>query len=595
MTTAIREFRALFALMWRHSKRYFLYVLLLILAQNVLSFSGVLLPKYLLDALSAREVQTALWIAAGMAGFVPVCSVLISTLDAQKAHINRTLRVDLHTRLVRRVTQSDYQSFESFETRERHAFAVQCLSKNAVESVIGCITGVIGSAITLVGMLYVVSYVAWWLWIVMLISVIVNTLCERWRAKYNYESYRSQNKAEMQMLYARDWMPRRGFAKEVRLFGLYDYVVTRADQYINALSALQTRRARKTFAALWVTYLFNGLYMVAAYGYIAYRCFQGEIGIGSFAMLTMAMLTVGQATQSIASGVIDAHDQMRYVRNYLQVVAAPKQDDAEPLMPDDQPFTLSLDEVSFTYPGAETPALNAVTQSFASGKKYGIVGANGSGKTTFVHLLMRLYRPDRGDIRLSLKDAAAQSAHRYKRGDWFALFSPVLQGFNAYAYTIAENIAMGRPHDPARMRRLLTELHLDERMASLPDGLDTPITAEYDDGGTDFSGGEKQKLAIARALYKDAPILVFDEPTAALSPQSEVELYHAMNRLARDKTVFFISHRLASCRMCDEILVFDEGRVVARGTHDALMSDSGGLYHRMFTAQAQLYAEEEQA
>ena len=248
----------------------------------------------------------------------------------------------------------------------------------------------------------------------------------------------------------------------------------------------------------------------------------------------------------------------------------------------DKNTKIAFNDVSFKYEGRDDFALSNVNADFINGKKYALVGANGSGKTTFTNLLMGLFTPTSGEITLNGINIADIEKASYAR-----LFSPVFQDFNIYAYTVAENISMENEVDRDAARELLRKISfykIDN------EDMDKYVSKEYCDDGIEFSGGEMQKIAIARALIKTSPIVILDEPSSALSPQSEVMLYRMIDEVLVDKTVFYISHRLASCILCDEILVFDKGKIVEKGSHEALMN-AGQLYCRMFNAQRSLYAE----
>lgn len=213
-----------------------------------------------------------------------------------------------------------------------------------------------------------------------------------------------------------------------------------------------------------------------------------------------------------------------------------------------------------------------------------VVGPNGAGKTTFIKLLCRLYEPTSGCITLNGIDI-----RKYDYRQYLDLFGIVFQDFALFPYSIAENIASSQTPDEARIWQALRLVEMEDRVRRLPQGLDTPLFSHSSKEGVNFSGGELQKLAIARALYKDAPLVILDEPTAALDPISEYEIYSHFDTLVQDKTSIFISHRMSSCRFCEDILVFEDGRLAERGSHSALLAQDGSLYASMWNAQAQYY------
>ena len=223
---------------------------------------------------------------------------------------------------------------------------------------------------------------------------------------------------------------------------------------------------------------------------------------------------------------------------------------------------------------------------FKVGKRLAIVGENGSGKTTFIKLLCRLYDPQEGQILLNGIDI-----RKYRYDDYMDIFSVVFQDFQLIAQPLGNNVAGSMEYDRERARKALIDAGFGERLASMEQGLDTMLYKDLDEKGVDVSGGEAQKIAIARALYKDAPFIILDEPTAALDPMAEAEIYSEFNDISGDKTAIYISHRLSSCKFCDEIAVFHEGNVIQQGSHEALLADEGGKYHQLWHAQAQYYTQ----
>ena len=249
----------------------------------------------------------------------------------------------------------------------------------------------------------------------------------------------------------------------------------------------------------------------------------------------------------------------------------------------DRQYQVEFRNVSFRYPGSESWALKNVSIRFRVGKRLAIVGENGSGKTTFIKLLCRLYDPQEGQILLNGIDI-----RKYRYDEYMAIFSVVFQDFQLISQSLGSNVAGSVRYDPNRVRKALIDAGFGPRLDTLPQGLDTLLYKDYGEEGIEISGGEAQKIAIARALYKDAPFIILDEPTAALDPIAEAEIYEKFQDISGDRTTVFISHRLSSCKFCDEILVFQNGAIVQQGTHEALLSQPG-RYAALWNAQAQYY------
>lgn len=249
----------------------------------------------------------------------------------------------------------------------------------------------------------------------------------------------------------------------------------------------------------------------------------------------------------------------------------------------DRQYHVEFRDVSFRYPGTENWALRHVNMKFKVGSRLAIVGENGSGKTTFIKLLCRLYDPQEGQILLNGIDI-----RKYNYRDYMDIFSVVFQDFQLLPQSLGANVAGSGSYDRERVKKALVDAGFEERMSAMPQGLDTQLYKDFAENGVEVSGGEAQKIAIARALYKDAPFIILDEPTAALDPMAEAEIYGKFNDIVTDKTAIYISHRLSSCKFCDEIAVFDQGQVVQQGTHDSLV-EAEGKYRELWNAQAQYY------
>ena len=250
----------------------------------------------------------------------------------------------------------------------------------------------------------------------------------------------------------------------------------------------------------------------------------------------------------------------------------------------DNKYEIEFRNVSFQYPGTENYALKNFSLKLRIGERMAIVGMNGSSKTTMIKLLCRLYDPQEGEILLNGVDI-----RKFAQNEYIRLFSVVFQDFKLFSFPLGQNVASSMEVEQSLASEALRQAGLTQRLLQLPDGLDTYLYQDIMDDGVEISGGEAQKIAIARALYKDAPFVLLDEPTASLDPLSEYEIYSGFDAMIGDKTAIYISHRLSSCRFCNDIVVLHEGRLVQRGSHDTLLKDETGKYYELWNAQAQYY------
>ncbi len=336
-----------------------------------------------------------------------------------------------------------------------------------------------------------------------------------------------------------------------------------------------------------ITAVFTGV----VYLFVCLKAWAGAFGVGSITQYVGAVSAMAKNMQKLFTMLSHMQSNAVFLKTtyeFLDIPNAMYQGSLTTEKRSDRQYEVEFKDVSFRYPGAENWALRHVSMKFKVGKRLAIVGENGSGKTTFIKLLCRLYDPQEGQILLNGIDI-----RKYNYRDYMNIFSVVFQDFQLLSQPLGNNVAGSSDYDRQRAERCLEDAGFSDRLQELPDGLDTYLYQDFGKEGIDVSGGEAQKIAIARALYKDAPFIILDEPTAALDPIAEAEIYEKFDGIAGDKTAIYISHRLSSCKFCDEIAVFHEGTVIQQGTHAELLAEEAGKYHELWTAQAQYYTEDE--
>ena len=330
-----------------------------------------------------------------------------------------------------------------------------------------------------------------------------------------------------------------------------------------------------------------GLGNCACYLFVAIKAFLGAYGVGSVVQYVSVLTRLGDGIRDLMFMVSDnelycAHLKKMY--DYLDIPNHMYQGSLTVEKREDNEYYIEFSNVSFKYPRTENYVLRNVNLKFKIGEKLAVVGMNGSGKTTFIKLLCRLYDPTEGEILLNNVDI-----RKYDYKEYMSIFSVVFQDFKLFSFGLGQNVAASFDYNEELAKRCLEKAGFYERLQSMKKGLETSIYKDLDEEGVEISGGEAQKIALARALYKNAPFIILDEPTAALDPIAEYEVYSKFNEIVQDKTAIYISHRLSSCRFCDIIAVFDGGQIVQRGVHDRLLQDTHGKYYELWNAQAQYY------
>lgn len=330
----------------------------------------------------------------------------------------------------------------------------------------------------------------------------------------------------------------------------------------------------------------SGIYLVLIYLFTVIRALIGMVSIGGVVTYASSLSMFTKGIKKL-TGFMGHFNSLRlYAGDYVDFMTLEKTKYPGTIPIEkrrDNKFKVEFEHVSFKYPGSEDYVIKDLSLSFVIGEKMAIVGRNGSGKTTFIKLLCRLYDVTEGCIKVNGIDI-----RKYDYEEYCNLFAVVFQDFAIFSLPLDENIAASMEIDENKVKSALEKAGLGERIKDLS-SLEVAVGRELSDSGVNFSGGEKQKMAIARAIYKDAPFVIMDEPTAALDPVSECEVFEGFDKMVGNKTAIYISHRLASCRFCEDILVFDQGKVVQRGSHEEL-EDQEGMYRKLWHAQAQYYA-----
>lgn len=375
-------------------------------------------------------------------------------------------------------------------------------------------------------------------------------------------------------------------AKDIRVFQMQDTFVKKMEtlnkQALGFYVQVGGKTARYFAQSAFVGQLLSGI----AYIIIGLKAIQGLIPVGNVLLYVGAMNQIGSQFLSFAMLSSNFMARAEVLDTYAQFLSRPSMsyDGTLPIEKrDDGEYLFEFHDVSFHYPGTSQEILSQVNLQFRVKEKMAIVGRNGAGKTTLIKLLCRLYEPTKGFITLNGIDI-----RKYSYQEYVQAFSVVFQDFSLFSMTLGGNLAGKDSYDVKKAWDVLERVQMKEKIAALEDGLHTRL---YNNNGkgVDVSGGEAQKIAIARALYKDAPFVILDEPTAALDPFAESQIYENFNQMIENKTAIYISHRMSSCKFCDRIVVFDSGRVCEEGTHETLLKKNG-IYAGLYETQAQYYA-----
>lgn len=387
------------------------------------------------------------------------------------------------------------------------------------------------------------------------------------------------------------------YAKDIRMFGLKKWLTKKFQEVNQIRYGYQKKNEHMWF---WVTFASSTFWLLSQiiiYVYLIRCIINKTITIGNFTLYLSATSTFFECVMTMLNSINSFLHNSRYVDDFRSFydneklrINLPETTQKKEILKPQKSYEFEFQNVSFKYPRAERYALQNISIKINAGERLAVVGLNGAGKSTFIKLLLRLYEPTEGKILLNGTDI-----QNYDINSYFDVFAPVFQEVNLFAMTFAENISMKAPDetDKELVKKTVIQSGLEEKLNSLEKGLDTQLLKVIYDDGIDLSGGQKQKLALSRALYKNAPVVVLDEPTAALDAIAESKLYSDFDKLIGGKTSIYISHRLSSTQFCNNVAMFKDGKLIEYGTHDSLIKQNGE-YANMFKIQAQYYVENDE-
>lgn len=455
-----------------------------------------------------------------------------------------------------------------------------------IENSFNSVFSLISNVITIIGLTWILSSLNIVIFLTIIASVLLNIAFNNKLKKYNYKwneeaaPFRRRNEYITRLMYGFQ------YGKEVRVNGLDDYLIEKyndhSQEYLHMLKGVTA----KFFKINSATSAVGAIQLAIVYCSLAWRVIIGNISIAMFTKYISAINSLTAGLMGISNGFVDIKNNFKYVDDFMKFMDLEVEEKGKAyILPvSENQIQIEFKHVSFRYPNATRNALENIDVVIKPNSKVAIVGLNGSGKTTFVKLLLGLYRPTSGTILVNGVDISQLNFKEY-----ISHFACAFQDFRLFSYPLWENIVLMQGYDEEIWKSTISKCGLEKVIDSLPLKEQTPIYKFLNDNGVEFSGGEGQKVAIARALYKHSQCVILDEPLASLDPLAEYEMYKSLSEMIENKTSIFISHRLSLTQSCDNILVFDNGRVVEKGTHAELTQISGGLYADMYGKQAEFY------
>lgn len=585
-----KVFTKILALSVRSKKAYLPVVLALALVSAATTIFNVYSLKFILDALSANKYIETLKIAAVVVGANVGLLLLKKLFTAAHDICYESLRQNINIAVTEKITRLPFEKLEDpacLDLKERAKFASE--NQNSVGQFISLFSNMVTNAVTVIGLFAVMLTFNFWVLLALIASVFLSVLITLLSLKYQRDFYQKLLPINRKFGYYLGTLGDPKKAKDYRLSVMSELMLGKYESYQNETTNYFIELYKKFTFFSALTEIVNFIQAGLAYFYAAYKAFAENTGAGAFTLYSGTALKFTQSLNALINGFTNFNHVIQMVAPLAELLELPEERETGKGVVLSGIETVEFKNVSFRYPKSEELTLKNISFKIENGEKISIVGLNGAGKTTMVKLLCRLYRPTSGDILIN-----GVNINDYDYESLIKNISAVFQDYKLFAVSLAENITNehGKENEAYEYA---AKVGLKEKIDSLPEGIKTPYLKAYDDKGAELSGGESQKVAIARALYKNSSLIILDEPTSALDPLAEADIYENFNGLAQNKTAVYISHRMSSSVFCDKILVVDGGEISDYAHHSVLMKKTDGLYFKLFNSQAKNYTIENQS
>lgn len=579
---------------WKYDKSIFGIFGIFTILSGIFPFIGILFPKFILDELTGSQDRNRLilllisfFFSSAIVGYI--VTFIKNSYLPKMVHI----RFKFIQMLSEKCMTTDYKNTEdpSFLNSVETAFRALESNMDGIEGILHKLFVLGANVIVLIGYILIIGKLNILILLYLIANVCIIYFFTLSVKKYEYKRADELSDIDRHARYSYDLMYDFAYGKDMRIYCLTDWIGSLFHKFRKQRLSIEKKIKYKYLGVGVTETLFLMIREGIVYAYLIYQVLNKSLSIGSFTMYFAAIVSFANAMKLIMDDMAHIRAQSLYVsdfRIYLEKKEEKEVEQPKPLP--EGPYEIEFKNVTFRYPGSEKYIYKNISFHIKPGQKLAIVGHNGAGKTTFVKLLCRMYEPESGEILLN-----GINIQEFSKKEYYTLFSAVFQEIKTLAFSVAENIAVSEGTiDEDKVLQCLDKADMKKKVLEQKNGIHTGMQKILDDEGVEFSGGETQRIILARALYKDAGIVILDEPTAALDALAERSIYEKFNEMVKGKTAIFISHRLASTSFCDVIAMFEEGELLEYGTHEELLAQNG-KYAEMFQVQAQYYRESEVA
>lgn len=584
-------------MVWKTAPSYIIMLAADSLITSARLLCNIIFPKFLIEELmgSNRPQQLILWgaLIVGNTILLTFCSnTLKKGLDVKSEVVFHQMNQIMADKIMR----LEYSYLETpyyLDLKDKAVFAVN--NQGATVGLIKIVSEVVTGLLTLAGLFAIMATLGPVLIIVLVIALASMLLIYRGMSEYQVKITQEIIPMNRRFGYYLGLSMEKEVQKDSRLYEMSDMFVGKITDFVDETCTLLEKMGVKSGKSLGGMNVVNDVVAAFCYLYVGLRTLGTKLGglylgkqisIGSLTMYVSSAIHFSVSMRTVGENVVYAMQLLSYLDPYMEFMALPEEEaQTGRLLLNRAIETIVFEKVTFTYPGAEKPVLTDISFSIRKGEKISVVGLNGAGKSTLVKLLCRMYKIDGGRILINGKNI-----YEYDYASYMKAIAAVFQDYRLFNYSISENISCREQDaDREKIECLIAKVGLKEKVDGLKAGADSRFGKEYDKEGIEMSGGEAQKVAIARALYKEGSLVILDEPASALDPIAEAEIYEKFNSLVEDKTALYISHRMSSSVFCDRILLIDGGRVADFDTHENLMKKKESLYYKLFRSQAENY------
>ena len=590
--TLLSNLKYIMGYAWSQDKVLFAQCGIYTILASVSPFLGIFLPKFLIDELlGQRRVEIILMTLIGFFLLSSVMNYSIAWLRCVYSPRVTKIRCDYMTMISEKIMKMDFKNTEDPEVLNKIKSVMNAVMSNntGVEGVYHTLLGLFGRLTAFVGYISIVLFLSPWILLFLIINVLISYALTMRVKKYEYSQKEKAADKDRRTFYVFDTMYDFAYGKDIRIYDLKNILIDKFKKFRGERIDISNDVQEKQLKVKIVDVILLVIRECVVYGYLIYDVLFSGMGIGDFTMYFSTINGFGDWMKGILDDLANIKAQNMYLddmREFLEIKSENKEKTRD--IPIDSSYEIEFKNVSFKYPKTDKYIYKNLSLKIKKGQRLAIVGINGAGKTTFVKLLCRLYEPTSGEILINgvnIKD--------FSKEEYYKILSVVFQDIKTFAFTVAENVSLENLEDVDREKVLhcIEKAGVGDKINSLQKGIDTSLLKILDGEGVELSGGENQKLALARALYKNGKIVILDEPTSALDAVAEYNIYKGFDELIGDKTAIYISHRLASTKFCDVIAFFENGEIVEYGTHEELLKKNG-KYSDMFNIQAQYYKEE---